>query len=462
MFLRNKIARVALLATLGLAGTSCDKILDQQPQNALDPTQVFVDLAGANAALTGAYGGLTSVNYYGLRYPVFADLLADNLAHLGTFPSFAEFKNRNIQPNNAEVQSVWTAIYFTINRANNVIEYVPGISGILDSEKKRIIAEAKFIRALCYFDLVRYWRDVPLVLTPTKAVDLSLNVSRSPANAVYDQVKLDLDAAETDLAEGAPSRANKSAARALKARLALYRGQYADAVTLADQVIATTRFSLVPNYRDIFDAKNNVESIFEINFDNITTSSYAFFMFPGSVGGRNEVGPLGTTLLTAYEAGDSRKIASISDGTFRVDGRTVPTNVAIKYTKAGTGEDNFRVLRLAEVILIGAEAKAQTGDLVGSLTLLNRIRTRASFKAPFATGVVPLAPSTAATQADLLAAIDRERRVELAFEGHRWFDLVRTGRAQTLLSVSDAGRLLLPLPFRETLNNPNLKQFAPY
>ena len=145
--------------------------------------------------------------------------------------------------------------------------------------------------------------------------------------------------------------------------------------------------------------------------------------------------------------GDVRKNASISDGTFPVDGRLIPASVGIKYTRAGTGEDNFRVLRLAEVILIGAEAKAQNNDLVGSLTLLNRIRTRAK-----------LAPSVAVTKADLLSAIEQERRVELAFEGHRWFDLVRTGRAQTLLGITDARRLLLPIPFRDITNNPNITQ----
>lgn len=451
MFLRNKLVRVALLGTLGLASASCDKILDQQPQNALDSTQVFTDLAGANAALTGVYGGLTSSNYYGLRYPVMADLLADNLAHLGTFPSFAEFKNRNIQTNNAEVQAMWAAIYVTINRANNVIEYVPAVSGILDADKKRLVAEAKFLRALSYFDLVRYWGDVPLVLAATKQADVSLNVARTPANAVYDQVKLDLDAAEADLAEGTASRANKSAARALKARLALYRGQYADAATLADQVIATTKFTLLPVYRDNFEAKNTAEAIFEVNFDIITQSQYAFFMFPGSRGGRNEVGPVGTTLLTAYETGDARKNASISNGTFTVNNQTIPANVGIKYTKANPGEDDYRVLRLAEVILIGAEAKAQTNDLVGARTLLNRIRTRAGLTA-----------STAATQADLLTAIAQERRVELAMEGHRWFDLIRTGRAQTVLNITDARKFLLPIPFRDITNNPNITQNPGY
>ena len=452
MFLRNKLARVLLLGTLGLAGTSCDKILDQQPQNSLATDQVFVDLPGANAALTGVYGGLTSVNYYGLRYPIFSDLLADNMAHLGTFPSFAEFKNRNLQTANVENTNMWAAIYATINRANNVIEYTPGIAGVIESEKKRIVAEAKFVRGLCYFDLVRYWGDVPLVLTATKKVDPGLNVSRAPANAVYDQVKKDLDDAETDLAEGTASRASKSAARALKARLALYRGQFSEAATLADQVIATTKFTLMPVYRDVFDVKNTAEAIFEVNFDNITQSSFAFFIFPGSRGGRNEVGPQGTTLLTAYETGDRRRAASISDGTFTVDNRLIPINVGIKYTKAGTGEDNFRVLRLAEVLLITAEAKARIGtDLAGALTALNRVRSRAGLPA-----------STATTQPAILTAIEQERRVELAFEGHRWFDLVRTGRAQTLLSITDPTRLLLPIPFREITNNPNIKQNPGY
>ena len=452
MFLRNKIARVVLLGALGMAGTSCDKVLDQQPQNSLDSAQVFVDLAGANAALTGVYGGLTTSNYYGLRYPVFADLLADNLNHIGTFPSFAEIKNRNIQTNNAEVTNMWAALYTTINRANNVIEYTPGVAAILDGDKKRLLAEAKFLRALTYFDLVRYWGDVPLVLTATKKADESLNVARTPANAVYDQVKKDLDEAEMDLSEGSPSRATKSGARALKARLALYRGQYAEAGTLADQVIGTTKFTLLPVYRDNFDVKNSTEAVFELNFDNITSSQFAFYNFPTLQGGRNEVSPTGTTLLTAYEAGDRRKAASISDGTFQVNNQSIPANVGIKYTKAGTGEDNFRIIRLAEVILISAEAKARVGtDLVGSLTLLNRIRTRAG---------LPL--STAATQAALLTAIEQERRVEFAFEGHRWFDLVRTGRALAVLNITDARKLLLPIPFREITNNPNLTQNPGY
>lgn len=455
MLLRTNLIRVALLATLGLAGSSCDKALDLKPFNSLDATQVFVDQAGVNAAVIGMYSGLTSANYYGLRYPVLSDLAADNIAHLGTFPSFAEIRNANIQPANAENTNMWFAIYVTINRANNVIEYVPGVADVPEANRKIAVAEARFVRALCYFDLVRYWGDVPLSLTATKAADETLNIPRSPVAAVYDQVKLDLEAAEADLPEGSatradPSRANKGAARALRARLALYRGQFAEAVTLADQVIANPRFQLLPNYRDNFEiaSKNNAESIFEVNFDIITQSQYAFFFFPGGAfGGRNEVGPAGTTLLAAYETGDLRRNASISNGTFVANGRTVPANVGIKYSRPNPGEDNYRVIRLAEVILIGAEAKAQTNDLTGSLTLLNRIRTRAGLPA-----------STAATQPALLTAIGQERRVELAMEGHRWFDLKRTGRASAVLNIPDARRLLFPIPLRETINNPKIIQ----
>lgn len=448
--------RVALLATLGLAVTSCDDAINLKPFNSLDATQVFVDQAGVNAGVIGMYSGLTSADYYGLRYPVMADLAADNIAHLGTFPSFAEIKNRNIQPQNAEVTNIWFAIYRTINRTNNVIAYVPGVASVSEANRNIAVAEARFIRALCYFDLVRYWGDVPLVLTPTKEADASLNVSRSPIAAVYDQVKLDLDAAEAGLPEGSPARANKGAARALKARMALYRGQFTEAATLADQVIATSKFQLLPDYRGNFDpiVKNTAEAIFEVNFDNITQSQYAFFFFPGGAfGGRNEVGPAGTTLLTAYETGDLRRNASISNGTFVTNGRTIPANVGIKYTRPNPGEDNYRVIRLAEIILIGAEARVRntTPDLAGALTLLNRVRTRAGLPA-----------STASTSAALLTAIEQERRVEFAMEGHRWFDLIRTNRAQAVLGITDDRRLLFPIPLRETINNPNIKQNAGY
>lgn len=456
MSIRNKIVGLALLGLLSFTHTACDKFLEPEPQANLAPDAVFTDLAGANAAIIGAYGSLTSANYYGLRYAVFADLAADNIAHNGTFPSFSEIKLRNIQPSNVENTNMWAALYQGINRCNNIIEQVPSIVSISDADKQRLIAEAQFLRAYYYFDLVRYWGDVPLVLTPTKEASPDLLVSRSSVNTVYDQVKADLNAAEPNLPEVNLGRATKSVAGALKARLALYRQQWQEASDLADQIITSNRFTLVPNYRDVFDIKNSAESIFEVQFDNTNGNQYAFFFFPTTRGGRNEVGPTGagSTLPTAYEVGDLRKDASISNGQFLVDGRMIPAGTGIKYTRAGTGEDNYRAIRYAEVLLIGAEAKAQLNDLPGALVLINRIRTRA--------GLPVRTAAELATKEATLLAIEQERRVELAMEGHRWFDLIRTGRAQQVLNIADSRKLLFPIPFREITNNPNLEQNPGY
>ncbi|NVO30521.1 RagB/SusD family nutrient uptake outer membrane protein [Hymenobacter lapidiphilus] len=441
--------RLTMLGLLGLA-TSCEKTLDLKPANSLQADQVFVDAAGANAATIGAYGAFTSANYYGLRYPAFADLASDDVDHIGTFPTFAQIDGYNILPDNVDITNLWAALYVGVNRSNNVIAYAPPITAIPLATRRRLVAEARFVRAYNYFDLTRFWGAVPLSLTPTTAPDGSLNLARTPVADVYTQIKADLDSAVLYLPAQNTGRATIWSARALKARLSLYEKQWAEAERLADQVIASPLFALQPSYRSIYDNKNTSESIFEVQFDIQNQSQFAFFYFPQASGGRNEITP-SPALRAAYETGDTRRPASISNGTFLVAGRAVPANVGIKYTDAGNGTDNFRAIRLAEMILTSAEAKAQQGKLAESLILLNRIRVRAGLPVRVALG-----------QADLLTAIYQERRVELAMEGHRWFDLIRTGRAQQVLGVPDANRLLLPIPLRETINNPNIRQNPGY
>ncbi|SMB97296.1 RagB/SusD domain protein [Hymenobacter roseosalivarius DSM 11622] len=456
MTIRSKFATLAMLGLLGLSAGSCSDFLDPTPQTSVDRNDVFTDLEGARGAVIGIYGALTSSNYYGLEYPIFADLVADNLAHIGTFPTFAQIKNRNILTDNANNQNTYFALYRTIGRANNVIAQVPGITSIEETQRNAFVAEALFLRALAHFDATRYWGDVAIVLTPTSTPDATLNVARSPQAAVYEQVLTDLAAAEPSLPEVNVGRATKSAARALRARVELYRKNWQAAAAAADQIIASNRFQLLPSYRTIFTTENSIESIFEVQFDANTSSQYAFYFLPGSSGGRNELSPTGaaSSLPTAYEAGDLRKDATISNGAATVttsNGLRIPAGYGIKFIDPGTGTDNFRVFRFAEILLIGAEAKAQLGDIPGSLTLLNRVRVRAG-----------LAARAGLTQAALLDAIAQERRVELALEGHRWFDLVRTGRAQSVLGIVDPNRLLFPIPFRETVNNPNITQNPGY
>lgn len=455
MNFRSKLFTLATLGLLTFGASSCSDFLDPTPQTSVDREDVFTDAAGARGAIIGVYGAMTSADYLGLYYPLLADLAADNLAHTGTFPQLAEVKNRNIISSNATLTNVYYAIYRTINRANNVIANAPNVTGLADAEKNSIIAEALFIRAYCHFDVTRFWGDAALILTPTSTPDNSLFVPRSTKEQVYTQVLADLNQALPNLPDTGTGRATKSAAQALIARVQLYAGKWKEAETAADQIISSNRFQLTPSYATNFTSENTTESILELQFDANTQSQFAFFNLPTANGGRNEVNPNGpaTTLLTAYETGDTRRNATISDGTVIIANRAVVAGTGIKYKDPGTGTDNYKMFRLAEVLLTGAEAKAQLQDITGSLTLLNRVRTRAGLPALLATGL---------TQTTLLNAIYQERRVELALEGHRWFDLIRTNRAQTVLGITDPTRLLFPIPFREIQNNPNMTQNPGY
>ena len=451
MNIRSHTVALFLLGLLGLGTSGCSDFLNPQPRNSLSPDQVFSDAAGASAALIGTYGALTSANYQGVTYLAFADLAADNLAHIGSFPTWAQVKNRSVLPDNADITNMWARLYEVVNRANNVTFYAPSVANITDTQKTQVIAEAQFLRAVAYFDLTRFWGDIPLVLTPTTGPGPDLNVARSAQSAVYDQIAMDLTAAESVLPEANTGRATKWAATALKARLALYRENWQDAANFADQVIASNKFQMLPSYRAIFDTENSAESIWSIQFEATGNRSFeAFYMVPGTLGGRGEVTPVSTTLPDAYEAGDKRKPATISDGTFvSATGAKYPVGVQVKYTSPA-GDDNVHYLRYAEVLLIGAEAKAHLGKTDDALALLNRIRTRAGLPASTATGTA------------LLDAIAKDRRLELALEGHRWFDLKRTGKAQSVLNITDPNKLLFPVPLRELQNNPNMTQNPGY
>ncbi|WP_185280934.1 RagB/SusD family nutrient uptake outer membrane protein [Hymenobacter sp. NBH84] len=425
-----------------------------EPQNSLTAEQVFTDEAGANAALVGTFGALTSTNYLGNSYPVFSDMAADNLLWNGSFPTWSEIKNRSIIPSNVDNTNMYAAIYVAINRANNVIAYTPGIASISDANKAIIVAQARFVRAACYFDLTRYWGDVAIILTPTTTTGEVLNIARSPKTAVYDQIKQDLDAAEAALPDVSVGRGTKWAAKALKARLALYSQDWASAASLADEVIASGRFQLLTNYRNVWTTENSAESIWEVQMEAVGQRSFlAFYLLPVG-GGRGEAITLGSTLAAAFETGDTRRNATISNGTATTaTGVAIPAGNQFKYYQV-SGDDNFRYIRYAEVLLIAAEAKARIGTpaaLAASLGHLNQVRTRAGLPA-----------STAATSTALLTAVAQERRVELALEGHRWFDLIRTGTAQSTLGITDANKLLFPIPLRELQNNPNMTQNPGY
>jgi hypothetical protein len=336
---------------------------------------------------------------------------------------------------NAAGTAMWIQIYNSIQRANLIIKFVPTITeaGFTDTEKKQIVAEARALRAFHYFNLVRWWAGVPIVTEPTSKADASLNVPRSSIAEVYKQITTDLDAAFPDLAITNASRITKNTALAMKCRAALYNKDWAGVNSLADQIIATNRHSLMPKTTDVFNGTNTAESIWELQFEATNSNSLAFFMFSTQLGGRNEMRPA-PALTAAYALADNRRILSTS------------YDVQLKYFRVSTGTDRPVMFRLAEVLLNKAEALAEQGKDADALVQLNRIRTRAGLTA---------APATLVGQA-LKDEIFLQRRLELALEGHYFFDLVRTARASKEFTGWNDNFSLLPIPDRDIKANPAL------
>lgn len=438
--------KIVILIMGLLAFTACD-VLDVKPYDRIPVNAAFKDKEGIEKGILGAYAPFQNLSYYGRSFITFSDLSADNLEQPvdGTSADYREIDNNNILPENGGVLGIWSSAFESINNANNVITYVPGMGDMTDEEKEEALGELYFIRALNHFNLMVYFGDVPIKITPTLSPE-DVNVPRKPKAEVYAQIVEDLEYAADHLPESSVKvRASKYAAAALLARVHLYMGAYADAITRATEVIDDGGYTLIENYIDVFtDA--SAESIFEIDFTVQNRNRIAEYNFPKSLNGRREVAPT-SSIVNAFEPDDERDTVSIDfEGSLAY---------AIKYDDLSTGADNVIVLRLSEMYLIRAEANAR---LAQNLALIqddiNMIRNRAE-----------LGDTPANTFPELLEAIEQERWVEFAFEGHRWFDLVRTNRAMDVLpNVTKLSKTLFPIPLSEILTNtnPDMKQNPDY
>ena len=440
------IAAAALLA-------SCDSPLEVDPTASIDSQTALNTPRGIELALNGTYRSLQAGALYTLDETMQADLYADNLTFTGTFQTHRDVSLRNVPTSNGDILAKWTAAYSGINRANGVIAAAPS-AGLTAALADQYRGEALFVRALHYHTLVKWFGDVPLVLTPSTGVDPATSFPpRETAANVYAQIVTDLEAAVPLLPTARTNgRANRSAAQALLARVYLDRGatgDYALAVARATSVITSGLYSLNPSYRTNWTTKHSAESIFELSYSTNNSNNLAFWYYPQPLSGRWGFSP-SLDLYNSYAAGDLRRDFSIAIS---------PTAAAcaancrygIKYHRIATSDDNVPVLRLAEMYLIRAEANARLN--AGDATVqpdINIVRTRAG-----------LAATTASGQAALLTAILDERRWELTFEGHRFFDLRRFGVATTVLGMAPS-RLLFPIPQSERDINTALTQNAGY
>jgi hypothetical protein len=423
---------------------ACDSPLDTNPTASIDAETALNTPRGVELALTGAYQSLQSGSLWSRDGVVYPDLYADNLDFTGTFQTDRSVSLRDVPASSGVVSGIWTATYNGINRANNVLAAIPNVSALSSADASLYRGEALFIRALHYSVLLAWFGGVPIVTEPSKGVSEASLVSRETAQEVYAFIEQDLEEAATLLPAGhLDGRASRQAANALLARIYLEEGKYALARDKAGAVINSGNYGLVPDYREVFTDKNSDESIFELQYSINNTNSLAFWFFTQALGGRWGFSPsLG--LWNAYEAGDERRDASI--------GLSGSNRYGFKYFRITNEDDNVIVLRLAEMYLIRAEANARlNADPALVRSDINTVRARAGL------GLL----ATTVTGAALLDAVLQERRVELAMEGHRYFDLRRLGRAEQVLNLA-AHRLIWPIPQVERDVNPNLEQNPGY
>jgi hypothetical protein len=424
------IVKLRLLFPVLLAGAfgACSKELSTAPSDQVLAAQSIVDAPTARAALAGAYAGLQALGYYGRNLEIIGDLPSDNAVHTGTFQYLHDIGLNDIKADNTTTTSVWTAIYAVIARSNMILAKVPGIPDLSTTEKNEILGEAYFLRALSYHNLVKFWGDVPMPLVPILVAPDAGKYPRVAVAQVYTQILDDLNKAGQLITNTSNTRQGTvMAVHAIRSRVLFYKGDYQGALDEANIVLAG-RDTLVVKYSDLFTptGTSTSEDIFRVAFTPVQYNEMGYY-YLGS--GRRELQP-SKNLNTSYDAGDVRKAWTVQPrGSSNLQGTKFPTTV---------GAEHLHVIRLAEVVLIKAEALARLGQLAAAVDEYNKVRVRAGL-APHVLGV------NVTTQADIITAIAKERRLELALEGDRWPDLVRLGLATTVRGIA-AYKTLFPIP----------------
>lgn len=456
----SKAGLMACLAAVLLVPTSCeDGFLDTDPQGKL-PDQVFWQSGDdATKAVNAMYANLRS--WGNTAFPAIAvESIGSDDAEKGSSVSDATFFNMydefTIGSTEGQLGGFWEAQYQNINYANQVLTNIPGIT-MDESLKGRYLAEAKFVRAYSYFRLVRAFGDVPLRLT--LAADASeYNIPRKPKAEVYAAVEKDLTEAIAVLpasyGKAEAGRITKGAAQSLLAKVSMYQQKWQQVYDLTNQVMTSGLYSLVPNYEQLFRLvnENSAESVFEIQnelvLDNKDASNSQYSQVQGVrgvVGGGWGFNVPTAELAASYETGDPRRDATIIfRGETTPEGDVIPEKgdnpmynqksyVPFKNYITGFNEgcqQNVRVIRFADVLLMNAEAANELGKATEALASLEKVRARARGAS---TTILPKV--TATDKATLQKAIWKERQVELAMEYDRYFDVIRQGRGAEVFGV---------------------------
>ncbi len=442
--------RIRLIILIVLVATSCRQVLEPESVDLLINELALNEPADVENVQIGLYGALR-----GMTGPVVVagDFTADLVIHQGTFTQFRELVTKQIRSSNGAVSALWGGIYNVAYSANFILERLPDVSGVPARQRREVTATARFLRGYAYFIGAYTYGGIPIVTTTDLATNR--NVPRSTREEVLAFVLEDYQAALADLPDepSGPGFAGKNAVRAALARYFLYAGDWAQAEQYATEVINSGKYTLDENYEDIVLKDFPRESILEVGYTLADDPGTNTFGLNNLFVGRREVIPSNQAVLALVAAESGERIRTLGFDPARLGGVDNGWSVR-KYGTADEDNNNIYIFRLAEMYLIRAEARANRNNVAGTGSAtddLNVLRARA--KAPLVNGV--------SGQAAMLRLVEQERLYELAYEGHRWYDLVRTNRAQPVLSAFSPNWQstyeIWPIPLGETQRNPALK-----
>ncbi|GAB3499997.1 RagB/SusD family nutrient uptake outer membrane protein [Spirosoma knui] len=476
--MRKKLILLLLLAT---STFSCKDFLALTPEYQISDQTFYKNQNDFATALTGVYSTFRGMFSSSVLY--MTELTTDNTEIQWSSPSTDEMQmdQNAVTATNTYVQSVWNTCLYTISRSNAILNRIDGVN-FDQAAKDQIKGEARFLRAYAYFYLVRLYGNAPIITQTfsSPAQVASADLALKPRDEVYKVILADLAEAETLLPATLntdKTRASRMTVKSLLGKVHLTLKNYDQAATKLKEVVDAKSYSLVPNYQALFTNGNNnlAESIFEIqyvsgrsmgnNYSAIFTPAItSMAIFSNNLQGAGRITPT-LDLFKAYEAGDARKTVSVNDSVTLIGGKKSYSRYGLKFVdfKAidlSDGSVTFIPLRYADVVLMYAEVLNEQGKTADALPYINLVRTRAKL------------PNLASTsQADVRLALEKERQVEFLYEGHRWFDLVRTGRAQTVMNAHYANlklsfrlddfELVFPIPQNEVDLNPTVVKQNP-
>ncbi len=461
-----------LFFTIGLSFVifslpSCKKLVKiGEPVNTITTAETFNSNENATSAITGIYYHMTSQIGPGFANgasTLYTGLSSDELSYFPNTTGIIDFQTNTLLPSNPLLKSnIWDNAYFNIYQANVVIEGLLASGSLTPSIQIQLLGEAKFLRAYSYFYLVNFFGDIPLITT--SSYSSIMLTSRSSTKDIYQQIYSDLLDAKSSLPADFSTfgneriRATKWAASALLARVYLYNKEWEKAESESSEILTSSLFNL-ESINNIF-LKNSKEAIWQLQ---ITKNTSPFVPQDGInfIPPNNTSAPvyfLTNQLLSSFESGDLRKLNWIDSTMYSGIKYKYPVKYKIRVGTPGNATQYYMMVRLAELYLIRAEARAKLNKIDVAVSDLNAIRIRSGL----------LGLSSQLSQQKVLDEIERERQVELfAEDGHRWFDLKRTDRANTVLASLKGSNWqstdqLYPVPASELIVNPNLSQNEGY